>query len=83
MALQEVTTAFLRRFRGPRGPLYQAYRLQCRQYATEPPAGEALDLEHSAFLEPDSDGVAEAKGYDAARQAKRRRRLPPSRYVGT
>ncbi|KAK4543103.1 hypothetical protein LTR36_005880 [Oleoguttula mirabilis] len=93
MALQEVTTAFLKRFRACNGPLYQASKLQCRQYATAgdgqetnelqlSSSGQGMrELEESSFLGGDGTSDTAVQKFDPARTARtRNRRLPPSRY---
>ncbi|KAK5129788.1 hypothetical protein LTR08_002808 [Meristemomyces frigidus] len=80
MALHDVTAAFLRRFRNPVGPLYQASKLQCRQYATTQASQETPELEESSFVGGGQPSEAVAKFDPAATARKRNRRLPPSRY---
>ncbi|KAI7008028.1 hypothetical protein KC366_g17836, partial [Hortaea werneckii] len=76
MALQEVTSAFLRRFRPSPATSCPAWNQQCRRYATEI-TQETSDLEQTEFV----DGSSSKRAFDPAATARRRnRRLPSSRY---
>jgi hypothetical protein len=85
MALQEVTTAFLRRMQTSRAPLNRVWALQCRRYATGEVAAaapvEIEELEPSSFQDDTTLAPERAARFDpAARARKRSKELPPSRY---
>lgn len=93
MALQEVTNAFIRRLRLSERPLNDAWKLQCRQFASAPlrkreelaadVQKETAELEESDFVTT-PQGAAEERlsQYDPLGNArKRKRELPRSRYA--
>ncbi|KAK4501925.1 hypothetical protein PRZ48_007735 [Zasmidium cellare] len=83
MALQEVTSAFIKRMQSTQTPLKQAWKLQClRTYATDPMQKELGELEESVHQATPTDAAGKRLSqYDPTQNAKQRKeQLPPSRY---
>ncbi|KAK4891118.1 54S ribosomal protein L7, mitochondrial [Elasticomyces elasticus] len=80
MALQEVISAFLKRFRPSTGPSQRAWTSQCRTASTAV-VQETNELEESSFLHGEETAQQQIERFDPAGVARRRnRRLPASRY---
>ncbi len=77
MALQEVTSAFLKRLQSSPTPLQRAWSLQCRHYATAESAFVSEEMERSAFQ--NKTGKVPKEWDPAGRARRRNRQLPPSR----
>lgn len=87
MALQEVTSAFLRRLRLSERPIRLSTNTQCRRYASnevqKSQGTTSLDqnLEETSFTGASSSSPSDVSAFDPARRARERTtRLPASRY---
>ncbi|KAK4569936.1 54S ribosomal protein L7, mitochondrial [Recurvomyces mirabilis] len=82
MALQEVTSAFLKRFSARPSPLQHVWAAQCRHASTNVETGqETQGMETSDFSEGQNGGGKDVGRFDPAGVARKRgRKLPPSRY---
>jgi large subunit ribosomal protein L5 len=82
MALSEVTSAFLKRFRPTRGHLQPVWAGQCRYASTDVTVPERQELETTGFVDGSGPSPKDLERFDPAGVAKKRnRRLPPSRYA--
>lgn len=83
MALQEVTTSFLRRFRPTASSSCHAWSQQCRRYASSDGTSQGSELEQTPFVQGNDSASASEKALKAFNPAatarKRNRRLPPGR----
>jgi large subunit ribosomal protein L5 len=94
MALQELTSAFIKRLRLSERPIGAACRRQCVQRrcfadaASQPETQsetsqpEIKDLEHLSFVKSSQPDKAIIESFDPVANAKKRgTQLPPSRYA--